>query len=241
MLPKEISSLQHPIVKHALKVRTDKAYRTAESEVLIAGFKLVREVAPLKALFVLPGTPLVPADQVYTVTEDILKKITGLMHPEPIAALTAMPEESSLTGARFLLALDQVSDPGNVGTLLRTALALGWEGAFLTEGSADPFNDKALRAAKGATFRLPFRTGTAQELLALARSNKMRLLLADVGGSPLSASKENTLLVLGSEAKGASQALKDQCEAITIPMSGKMESLNVACAGAILMYAVNHG
>ncbi len=147
---------------------------------------------------------------------------------------------SPLTNVRYLLACDRVQESGNIGTLMRTALALGWEGIFLTQGCADPFNDKALRASKGAPWSLPFRQGSCEELLALIGTLGAQPLVADLHGAPLSACKAKPplALILGSEGQGVDPKLKRGAASIAIPMRGRMESLNVAAAGAILMYSL---
>jgi TrmH family RNA methyltransferase len=247
MQSKEILSLQHPLVKHLVKLRQSRDYRYECQRVVISGIKLVKELSshyPLCTLVLEQGTTCsAPSDQVCYVTPQILKKITGLENPEPIAAEIAMPPPSDLSKANFLLILDGISDPGNLGTLLRTARALGWEGAFLTSKSTDPFNEKALRAAQGASFTLPWKSGTWEELSALLHHKKMLLFAADTSGMDLAlcktshASKAHCIaLALGNETHGLSSALKQRSTLVAIPMQGGMESLNVATAGAILMY-----
>ncbi len=237
MVPRKITSLQHPLVKRLVKIRLDKEARLAEQSVLIAGIKLVEEIArdlPLKILITDKPYPHLQAKEVFEATPEILKKITGLSTPEGIAAEVALPQNADLHKARYILALDNVSDPGNVGTLLRTALALGWEGVFLLPGTADPFNEKALRAAKGATFRLPLAQGGMEELKKVCAGKK--IFVADLAGNAPQPTPSPLVLVLGSEAHGPSQELKKMGTPISIPMPGAMESLNVAIAGAILMY-----
>lgn len=244
MLAKEITSLQHPIVKHLVQLRTERAHRMASGTALISGKKLIEELAmrvPLKTLIIEKNyTPKIEmrAEETFIVTVEMMKKISGLQSPGPLAAEIPLPPPAHLKGKRFLLALDGINDPGNLGTLLRTALALGWEGAFITNGSVDPFNEKALRAAKGATFHLPFRCGDLKELNQLIQENKMHVYLADMQGTSLEkiALKTPVLLLLGSESHGIQPSLKEQFQTVSIPMSGEMESLNVAVAGAILMY-----
>ena len=138
----------------------------------------------------------------------------------------------------MIVVLDALADPGNVGTILRTAVALGWDGAFLTPNTADPFNDKALRAARGAPLFLPLRQGSLEELTELVRSNKMTVYVADVEGKELQEAsfKKPLALVLGHETLGPSAQAKELGQAITIPMESSMESLNVASAAAIIMY-----
>ena len=132
---------------------------------------------------------------------------------------------------------------GNLGTLLRTALALNWQAVFITNSSTDPYNDKALRAAKGATFRLPLMQGSWEDLNVLIKKHQMHVFVADKQGTQLSKITPQTpiLLVLGNEAHGASSFAKERYKRICIPMNPQMESLNVASAGAILMYQLRTG
>jgi TrmH family RNA methyltransferase len=229
MVTRKITSAQHPLVKRWVKLRQDKSFRQEEKAVLVSGKKLVRE---LKVKTLIADTDLPEADVV--VTPEILKKITGLAAPEGVAAEVALPESANLRGKKFIVVLDGVSDPGNVGTLLRTALALGWEGAFLTDGCADPFNDKAIRAARGASFRLPLGFGSFEALKKLAEG--MNVYIADLKGKPPETARPPILLILGSESHGPSSAAQKLGTPITIPMPGPMESLNVATAGGILMF-----
>jgi TrmH family RNA methyltransferase len=135
--------------------------------------------------------------------------------------------------------LDGISDPGNLGNLLRTALALGWEGVYLTENTCDPFHEKALRAAKGATFCLALQEGTWEEFLSISKN--YHTFLADMNGSPLQdkpLASPPIALILSKESCGARMEAKKRFQTISIPMQKAMESLNVASAGAILLYGL---
>ncbi len=239
---KEIFSLQHPLVKHCVKLREDHSYRNACKKVVISGKKLVSEVAsyqPVHTLFIEKGKelPLTPAaDHCIYVSREVLKKITGVQNPEPLAAEVAMPPMSDLSSCRYLLILDGLSDPGNLGTLFRSAYCLGWEGVFVTENSVDPWNEKAIRAAKGATFTLPWKRSSYEEL----KGQKRHLFTADAKGKDLStlSFQPPLALVLGNEAHGAGSALKKLSTLVAIPMEKEIESLNVASAGAILLYQI---
>jgi RNA methyltransferase, TrmH family len=242
MLPRLISSLQHPLVKRLVKLRDDRRFRAEEKSVLIVGVTLVRDVAahhPLKTLISVDPLPVLAQD-VYLGTPEVLKKIIALPTDDLVAAEVMLPAGHSLENKKRIVILDGLSDPGNVGTILRTALALGWDGAFLTPKTADPFNDKALRAARGAPLFLPLRQGTWEELAQLIKSNGMHLYVADVEGTKLSeaAFKSPLALVLGHETQGPSPEAKKLGAAISIPMADQMESLNVASAAAILMYKI---
>ncbi len=236
---KPITSLQHPLVKHLHKLRTSSSYRHAQKRALIVGQNLVKEI-PIKTLLVVGEPPKgLKFEECFIVTESIMKKITGLEAPEGIAAEVELPPLATLKNKKHVLVLDGVSDPGNMGTLLRTALALGWDGAYILHNSCDPYNDKALRAAKGATFRLPLRTGNWEELIELIKENKLEPIAADMGGKDVSSEKSKQIaLVVGNEAHGLSEEARKFCTKVAIPMSGEMESLNVAVAGGILMYCL---
>jgi TrmH family RNA methyltransferase len=167
-----------------------------------------------------------------------------------------------------LLVLESVQDPGNLGTLLRCAAAFGWDAVWLLPGCCDPFNDKALRASRGAALRWPLAAGSLEELLQLVRQQGMLLLAAhpedpqqqqqqqqeeskpsSVGGtassaecSTASASQQQPVcLVLGTEGAGLSGEVLAVATPLAVPMSGRMESLNVGVAGAILMFALSQG
>lgn len=231
MLTKEIKSLQHPFIKHVVKLRKERNYRELHHSVLVAGKTLVQELSPLKTLFIAKNIPLsCDAEEQVRISEEMMKKITGLENPEPVAALVAMPKPANLDGKKYILALDRIADPGNLGTLVRTALALGWEGLFLIEGSSDLFNDKAVRAAKGANFRLPFAKGTCEELEKLIQKNQLNPCVATMQGVSLAESRLKTplLLILGNESNGHSSFAKERYLNISIPMLGHIERFHGA-------------
>ena len=239
-----ISSATHPLVKHLVKIRKDRAYRREMGRAVILGQKLVCELAPqypIQTLFVLEGKSVPPhlrPQKIYIVNQALLNKVADVKNAENILAEVIIPPERSFENKKRIVALDRITDPGNLGTLLRTALAFGFEGAYLLEGSVDPFNDKAIRAAKGASFKLPLATGTEENLLNLATNNNLTTYIADIEGTSLPElqPEEPFLLILGNESQGISKTLKPLGEKITIPMPGNIESLNVAVAGAIIMY-----
>lgn len=249
---REITSLQHPLIKHLVLLRQNRDYREDNQSVAIEGRKLVREICPhLHTKLIMTCDPTwvpenVKAEEILLVNEAIMSKVSGLQAPEGIIAEVAMPPASTFEKKKWIVAFDGISDPGNIGTLIRTSLALGWEGAFVLENSCDPFNDKALRAAKGATFRLPLASGSWSDLKQMIEKKHLLAIAADMHGSDIStfgltANNQGILLVLSNEAHGVSPEAVAICKRVCIPMPGEMESLNVAVAGGILMYVLKQG
>lgn len=243
---KQITSLQNPLVKHLAKLQHNSDYRHDHHRIVIEGEKIIgevcRKIAPV-TLFVLDPEAIpsgISCEETYVVTEEIIHKIAGSQHPEGIIAEIDMPKQQSLKGCRSLIVLDGINDPGNLGALLRSSVAFGWEGVFLLDGCCDPYNDKSLRAARGATFRIPIGMGNWDRLDKIIAEGKMTPYVADLSGTPLSgiSSVKAPALILGNEARGVSSEAKKRAKAITIPMSGDIESLNVAVAGGIIMYAL---
>jgi TrmH family RNA methyltransferase len=143
-----------------------------------------------------------------------------------------------------VLVLDAVQDPGNVGTLLRTAFALGAAGTVLLRGSADVGNPKVLRAAMGASFRLPAVAAEPGELVAWCRQTETRVWAAAADGTPLAraAVPERLALVVGNEGAGVSEELRALAvQQVAIPLARGAESLNVAVAAGILLYEATRG
>ena len=244
MYMQTIMSLQHPVVKHLVLLRQKREYRAECKTALLSGINTIRDLSVshrFKTVVIEQDYDppfAIKGDRTYIVTHTIMKKIAGVDEPQPLAVEIAIPEEEEMENKNFLLILDTISDPGNMGSLLRTALSLGWEGVFLTPNCTDPFNEKALRAAKGATFKIPLKKGSWQELGMLLDARPRCFLAADRTGDSLKSMHATVplALVLGNEAKGLSPQITQRAKKVAIPMQSKMESLNVAVAGAILMY-----
>ncbi len=173
-------------------------------------------------------------------SEEVLKKIAGVPAPDGFAALAPLPAARPLERVDRLLILDRIADPGNLGTLLRTALALGWNSVALTPGSVDPFNDKALRASKGAPFFLGVTIATPDEITAFATAEALQVVVADLEGEPIGKRPfaPPLALVLSNESEGVLPWARTLGEPVRIPMRFGVESLNVAASGAILLHAL---
>jgi TrmH family RNA methyltransferase len=244
--PKKISSLQNPLIKRLVKLRTSKNFRQEEQSVLVMGTIVVEELlASLKpkALFVSEGSTFNHRNQPYTtLTPEAVKKITGLPSYEGALGEFELPSESPLRNKKFIIVCDEIKDPGNLGTIVRTALAMNWEGIFLLPGSCDLFNDKTIRASRGGVFLLPFYHGTEEELEKMCKEGHLNLMIADTAGEPLNSLTQvkSCALLLGNESKGPSNPVLKLGKKVTIPLHNEVESLNVAVAGSILMYALKN-
>ncbi|HZM20271.1 MAG TPA: RNA methyltransferase, partial [Anaerolineales bacterium] len=139
----------------------------------------------------------------------------------------------------FVLILDQVRDPGNLGTLLRTAAATGIQAVFLPPETTDAFAPKVVRSGMGAHFQVPIHSMTWEEIR--ERIRDLQVFLAEMDGQSCWETdlRQPLVLIIGSEAEGASEeARKLATQKISIPMSGNVESLNAGVAGSVLMYEV---
>lgn len=243
---KIIKSVANPYIKHLIKLRQDKSYRREKKLCLIFGNKMVKEVAQKHKLSSLISTSPEPGmshENTIIVTDEVMKKITALPSPEMLAAEIAPPPEREISKELYLLVLDKIKDPGNLGTLIRTAHGLGWDGIIITPESVDPFNDKALRAAKGSTFFIPIFYKSHQEIQKHIQQKKFVPYLAALEGKRLSSCTfaKPLMLILGSESMGVGSWARSLKNKITIPLTRDSDSLNVAVAGGIIMYEIIKG
>jgi TrmH family RNA methyltransferase len=172
-----------------------------------------------------------------------LAAFAGTEHPQGVLAVAAIPR-AGLAALRVeaepaaVLVLDAVQDPGNFGTLVRTAEALGAAGVIALPGTVDPWNAKSVRAAMGASFRLPIAAAGWDEAAPWLAERGVAIVAAVVGADPLPAPPpRRAALVLGNEGAGVGEeTLARAALRAGIPLRGRAESLNVAAAGAILLH-----
>ncbi len=179
------------------------------------------------------------------VTEPEFDSAADTEQPQGVLAIAVQPERKladiPLGDAPRLLVLDGIQDPGNVGTLLRTASALGAAASIVLPGTVDPWNAKVVRSAVGLQFTQPPVMCTTEELRAFLSAEAIRLVGADAGGRalPAFAAPSRLALAVGNEGQGLSAELRSACDAfVAIPMAPGAESLNVAVAAGILMHAL---
>ena len=175
------------------------------------------------------------------VSASLMKSLSETETPQGILAvleLTQLPISNHLD---FVLIPDQIRDPGNLGTLLRTAAAVGVQAVLLPPETTDAFAPKVLRAGMGAHFRLPIHSMTWGEIERFCESASQRIYLADMEGQSCWEVdlRQPVALVIGGEADGACESARKLAhQKISIPMSGNVESLNAGVAGSVLMFEV---
>jgi TrmH family RNA methyltransferase len=181
---------------------------------------------------------------VFAVQERTLARLSGLETPPGLLAVAVWPVSDlatilGLAGPVVLLA--GINDPGNAGTLLRSAEAFGAAGVLFGRGSVDPFAPKVIRGAMGSLFRLPVASVTAEELLAGAGAAGRPIVAAALDGEPLATTRlaQNAVLAVGNERHGVAGFLPRWDQAVRIEQASATESLNAAVAGSILLYALS--
>ncbi|MDK2821353.1 MAG: methyltransferase, TrmH family [Clostridia bacterium] len=257
---KEITSINNRYIKLARSLR-ERSVRNKKGFYLIEGIHLLEEARisgiPLEAVFFSPkalknsqGYQLAKdldraGYRCLMITEELMEVISTAVTPPGVLAIAPIPatdlNELLKDNVSLIVVADGIQDPGNLGTIWRTALGAGAKGLVLTHGSVDPFNPKVVRSAMGATFKLPVVTDKKpKELVEKLFSAGLKVVVADVGASvPLWQVDltEPLALVVGNENKGPDPELTAAASGrVIIPMVGPLESLNVSVAAAILLY-----
>jgi len=248
-----ITSPQNPKLKLVRALQGRPKERREEGAFLAEGVRLIEEAltANWPVRFVLYSTALSERGlelvnklksvglDVDEVSGDLLQAASETETSQGILAvleLNALPLPAS---PNFILIPDQIRDPGNLGTLIRTAVAAGVQAILLPPETADAFAPKVVRAGMGAHFRLPVQSMEWDEIGQVCKQANLQVFLADMHGRSCWQTDFHSPLALnvGGEAEGASeQAQKIANMAVSIPMPGQVESLNAGVAGAILMF-----
>lgn len=219
-----ISSRHNPLVK-----RIREAIREHDAEIVIEGPKQVADAVASgwKAIAVITRDVDVTAEVFDAMSETRTSQgVLGLFERPHASAIEILSRRDSIA-----VALDGVQDPGNVGTIVRLAAAFDASGVLLLPGCADAFGPKAIRSSAGAILNVHVAPVTIRELLDCG----LPLLAADASGSAVPPPSTGAVLVFGNEGTGVSEELLRHSTPIAIPMSARMESLNVASSAAILL------
>lgn len=243
-----VTSRRNSAVQHLKKLASSGKYRRETGEFLCEGPKMWAEAVrwgwnvPLLLSAeesVLQECEGIPA-RTALVSPELLAYAADTETPQKLLFTCRLPERPDGLPGERLLALDGVQDPGNVGTIWRTADAFGADGLVLLPGCADPWGPKTVRATMGACFRLPVLSCTLEELTGFLREKDIPLWAAALGGDALdlrAAALDRAAVVIGSEGRGVSAPALAACgRTLRIPMRERCESLNAAVAAGIVLW-----
>lgn len=236
----KITSKQNDRVKEAVKL-FDSSERNKRQQFIVEGYHLLEMAIDNKcvlSIFTIKEIPNIDSNiPQYLVSEDILKKLSSTKNPQGVVAVCSMAKPLPVKGDKVLY-LDGIADPGNMGTLFRTALAFGYKDIIL-DNTVSMYNDKVISSSQGAIFKLNIVSGDISTLKSL---KDYEILATEIKGSiPLEEVKPHNkhVLILGNEARGVRpEILEIAHKRIRIDIK-EIESLNVGVAGAICMYALN--
>jgi RNA methyltransferase, TrmH family len=246
--PRKVESRHNSRIK---ELRAGLARGAPTPHIAVEGLHLVQEAAKsglrLHTVFVRSGSEgllehvAVGEAEVLIVAEDAFLSAALTEHPQGIAALVETPEfslQAMLSTTPLVVIAAGLQDPGNLGTLMRSAEAFGATGMILLPGTVSPWNAKALRASSGSAFRLPVVALTAEDAFAALQAHGVRTFAAVARGGESEADLRGpSALLLGNEGSGLPADLMAQADArVTIPFSKTVESLNAAIAGSVLLY-----
>ena len=244
-MPEWITSKANSTLQHVRKLAASRKYRYECRAFVADGVKLVEEALRwglgVDALILREGVDFpVPAGvRELRIPEGLMKDVSRMETPQGVLALCRMPEPRALDLRPGCLILDGIQDPGNLGTILRAADAFEIP-VILTEGCADPYGEKTVRATMGAVFRTPPLQTEAEAVLAQCRERKIPLCVTALSQRAVdirSLRLEDYAVVIGSEGQGVGETFLNgaDCEAI-IPMSPRCESLNAAVAATVVLW-----
>lgn len=253
----ELESRDNWKIKNLSKLKLKK-YRQKEGKFVVENWKIIQDATADKIYFseifvtknfleknkerledIFSGSK---AQYLFLISEKIISQISSLKNPEGILAVYHI-KENKLNFEKDIIYLDSISDPGNMGTILRSALAFGLEDIVLNEGCVDIYNPKVIQAAKDAIFKLNIVFDSKADALKEIKKSGAKIIATDVrDGGELEDNfkdKKNFCLILGSESKGVSQEALSLADGfINIKTTNKIESLNVAVSAGIIFYEV---
>lgn len=245
----QITSRSNALLSHMRHLGSSASYRRERGEFLCDSPKLLEEAlkwnAPVRAVVCTRGTVLPPLPEgvrAAEVPEDVMASVSPMKTPQGVVFTCRIPEAElprKLPGRHYVV-LDGVQDPGNVGTVLRTADAFECDGLLLLPGCADPYSPKTVRATMGAVFRRSVWMCSAQEMAQVLKESEIPLYGAALRHDTVDArlvDYSRAALAIGSEGRGLSEEVLNLCDqTIRIPMSERCESLNAAVAATVLLW-----
>lgn len=246
---KEISSAQNPIIKDVLFSQTKKGAMQL-GVCFIESEKVIRDCVAnkltIKQVFIESGKQnkfenLFNGVNVTIISSAISKKISETCSPSGIYALVELPKQTQFDFNRNFLVLDSLQDPSNLGAIIRSAVAFGYNQIICIDG-VFPYLSKVIRASMGYVFKVNFLDVTASELTSLKQKYDFNLISANLNGKILNDFKppKHFGLIIGNEGNGVSESIQNLSDfTVTIPMQNNVESLNASISASILMYNLN--
>lgn len=238
-----ITSRQNALVKR-IRALKDKKHRDTFGEYVVEGAKSVREAIERGAetaavAATVKGAALVSdlIREIEILSDEVFNSVSEEVSPQGVLAIVKKPHTELFEIKEKCVLLDGVSDPANVGAIIRSAAAFGFNTVLIADG-ADAYSNKAVRASMGGIFRIKILSGTRSEMLEKVR---VPLVVADMRGESIERAHVfgEYCLVIGNEAHGVSKEIKSRTNlTVSIPMQNGMESLNAAVSAGILMYAL---
>lgn len=245
MMETRITARKNPLLQQVRKLLSSRKAREEAGLFVSDGTKLLREAVRwwpgLDTVILSDGVEAEVPEQVrlIRVPADVMESVSPMQTPQGALFLCRLPEKTAFEAKRGMLILDGIQDPGNLGTILRTADALDIPVALL-EGCADPYSHKVVRSSMGAVFRRPVVQTTWQEVKAACANAGIRVAvtaLTDTAQDIRSETLSEMAVVIGSEGQGVRpEILESADQALIIPMTPHCESLNAAIAAAIVMW-----
>ena len=235
----KLTSLQNDKVKYWNNLK-NKRFRDQEGCFLIEGDHLIKE-AKMKNL--IKETISIDDEKAdYLVTKEIMNKISDQKSISKNAAVVGFIPEKKITGN--ILILDNLQDPGNLGTIIRSSVAFNFNNIILSDTSVDLYNPKVVRATEGMLFSTNVLRKNIEKFIPELKNMGYKIIGTDVikGSSIKQIPKEKIAIVIGSEGGGINKDIKELCDSfINIKMNNDVESLNASVAASIIMYEVNNG
>ena len=235
-----ISSLQNERIKNLSKL-LNKKYRDLEGKFIVEGEHLVEEAYKSNKLLEIIKTEDYECDidvPITLVTYDVIKKLSNTMNPQKIMGIVSKLDEREI-GNKVLI-LDELQDPGNLGTIIRSSVAFNIDTIVLSENTVDLYNDKVIRSSEGMLFKINIIKRNVEELINKLKRENYKIYGTKVtDGNNLKNTEFPSKLafIVGNEGNGVRKEILNLCdEYIYIPMNDKCESLNVAIATSIILY-----
>lgn len=220
-----------------LKSLSRKRNRLKEQKYLVEGFKLVEEAKKsgvLEKIYLKENVEFSSEIPIEVFQKELFMELSSLENPEGILGLCRMEDSKRIT--EKILYLDEIRDPGNLGTMIRTAEAFDYT-VFISEKSVDVYNDKVLRGTMGSVFRVPIHTEKKEEDLLTLKEEGYTIYGAFLDGHTEYEKEEKHILIIGNESHGIQEKTEKLVDRrIKIPMKGQVESLNASMSAGILMY-----